>query len=88
MKKLNTQNSAYNEFYCSHRKFIKPYGDLTKYVDILNQNKHLLRRANFDTSIESTYERKVTVEANSRKNSRYFKKRAQTCNASQNTIEN
>lgn len=65
----NQPNGPYQEFYRTHRKFVKPYGEHTKYVDSLNKNKQLLRRCNFDIPV--TLEVQTAVRSNKNSSSVY-----------------
>lgn len=85
LKKMNTENSYYHDFYRTHRKFTKPYGEITKYVDTIGRNKQILRRAHCDTPVMLNQERKTTMNRNSMKKFRYFKKTAPTTDFQEST---
>jgi hypothetical protein len=60
---IDIKNESYTNFYSSHQRFRKPYGENTKFTDTLNKNQSLLRRGQFNIPIQkeqTSYLKKIS----------------------------
>jgi len=57
----------------TRNKFIKPYGENTKYIDLINKNQALLRRAQFDMPQHSTKPLKIERKNKTNKVQKYLR---------------